>query len=208
MFRKGDTIVYATTGVCVIDDIREQACTGEVHTYYVLQPVFDSSSKVFAPVGASEQKMRAVLTAGEADELVRALPTRRRLDRQRHPPQGDLLRYAALGQPRRAGAVGQNAAPAPAGVAAVRAQIPSGRRTYAARRGTRFVRGAGLRAVHPAGERGRLPAHARANDRSRLTNAAPTENVQKNLKKDLILSRGWCIIAPVVRSYGRNRPEA
>lgn len=36
MFRKGDTIVYATTGVCVIDDIREQACTGEVHTYYVL----------------------------------------------------------------------------------------------------------------------------------------------------------------------------
>ena len=74
MFRKGDTIVYATTGVCVIDDIREQACTGEVHTYYVLQPVFDSSSKVFAPVGASEQKMRAVLTAGEADELVRALP--------------------------------------------------------------------------------------------------------------------------------------
>ena len=74
MFRKGDTIVYATTGVCVIDDIREQACTGEVQTYYVLQPVFDSSSKVFAPVGASEQKMRAVLTAGEADELVRALP--------------------------------------------------------------------------------------------------------------------------------------
>ena len=74
MFRKGDTIVYATTGVCVIDDIREQACTGEVHTYYVLQPVFDSSSKVFAPVGTSEQKMRAVLTAGEADELVRALP--------------------------------------------------------------------------------------------------------------------------------------
>lgn len=59
MFFKGDTIVYATTGVCVIDDIREQACTGEVHTYYVLQPVFDSSSKVFAPVGSSEQKMRA-----------------------------------------------------------------------------------------------------------------------------------------------------
>ena len=74
MFFKGDTIVYATTGVCVIDDIREQACTGEVHTYYVLQPVFDSSSKVFAPVGSSEQKMRAVLTAGEADELVRTLP--------------------------------------------------------------------------------------------------------------------------------------
>ena len=41
MFFKGDTIVYATTGVCVIDDIREQACTGEVHTCYVLQPVFD-----------------------------------------------------------------------------------------------------------------------------------------------------------------------
>ena len=74
MFFKGDTIVYATTGVCVIDDILEQACTGEVHTYYVLQPVFDSSSKVFAPVGSSEQKMRAVLTAGEADELVRTLP--------------------------------------------------------------------------------------------------------------------------------------
>lgn len=87
MFRKGDTIVYATTGVCVIDDIREQACTGEVHTYYVLQPVFDSSSKVFAPVGASEQKMRAVLTAGEADELVRALPTR--------PPTGSTTTPAA-----------------------------------------------------------------------------------------------------------------
>lgn len=109
----------------------------------------------------------------------------RRLGRQRHPPQGDLLRYAALGQPRRAGAVGQNAAPAPAGVAAVRAQIPSGRRTYAARRGTRFVRGAGLRAVHPPESVGDyLRTHAQTT-RSRLTNAAPTGKRAKKSQKRL-----------------------
>lgn len=77
--------------------------------------------------------MRAVLTAGEADELVRTLP-----DAPAEWIDNDSRRKETFSAMLRSGdrselvAAGQNAAYAPFGAAAVRQKVPSGRRTHAA----------------------------------------------------------------------------
>ena len=74
MFKVSDNIIYGTTGACVIDDIKTEKFKGEAKQYYVLRPIYDKNSVVYAPVGKCEEKMRKILSAEQVYELINSIP--------------------------------------------------------------------------------------------------------------------------------------
>ncbi|MBM6924334.1 CarD family transcriptional regulator [Pseudoflavonifractor phocaeensis] len=74
MFQVGDLIVYSGSGVCRVMAVGQQtARTGTQRTYYTLRPL-QGTEIIYAPVDSSVS-MRPALTRGEADALIRRLPT-------------------------------------------------------------------------------------------------------------------------------------
>lgn len=74
MFQIGEAIVYGHSGVCRIEDIRQETFGSVTRTYYVLRPLHDAHSTVYCPVEQAENKLRALLTKAEIDRLIDALP--------------------------------------------------------------------------------------------------------------------------------------
>jgi len=70
MFNIGDTVVYSTTGICIIDDIRTEKFRDEPEEYYVLRPLFSRESAIFSPVKNTSVKMRHILTKNELDQAL------------------------------------------------------------------------------------------------------------------------------------------
>lgn len=73
MFQIGDAVIYGTHGVCVLSDISEMKLVDDKREYYVLCPVHDTNSKIYAPTDseAVNTKMRKVVTRDEIDELIK-----------------------------------------------------------------------------------------------------------------------------------------
>lgn len=72
MFEVGEYIIYGSTGVCKVAEIKKMAPPG-VKTdklYYALDPVYDKGRRVYTPVSNEKVLMRKILTAKEADELI------------------------------------------------------------------------------------------------------------------------------------------
>lgn len=75
MFKKGEKIVYGTTGVCIVDDVCEkELIRNQKKMYYVLKPVFQPNNIIYSPVEDGKVFMRPVMTAKEADELILKIP--------------------------------------------------------------------------------------------------------------------------------------
>ncbi|MEG1863250.1 MAG: CarD family transcriptional regulator [Oscillospiraceae bacterium] len=74
MYKIGDHLIYSTTGVCVVDDIRTEKIMGENKRYYILKSVFGNGVTVFAPIGTSEDKMKDLLSKEEVEELIDTMP--------------------------------------------------------------------------------------------------------------------------------------
>lgn len=67
MYQIKDAVLYGMQGVCEVEDIAEKDFSGEKRMYYVLMPVYQSSSTIYIPVDNenSLSKMRKVLSAEE-----------------------------------------------------------------------------------------------------------------------------------------------
>jgi len=75
MFQANDYVIYGTSDVCRIVDIRKEQFAGcESDKYYVLKPVYTGNSTIYAPVDKSDEKMRRILTAGEVYKLIGEMP--------------------------------------------------------------------------------------------------------------------------------------
>lgn len=74
MFSVGDRIVYGSMGVCTVTDIGLPDVPGATRECYVLRPHYVANSKVYAPIEDNPVRMRALLTARQAEELVESLP--------------------------------------------------------------------------------------------------------------------------------------
>lgn len=76
MFQVNDTIMYGTQGICTIVDITEKDFMGTKKEYYVLKPMGDKASTLFAPVNNEkvESKMRRILTEEEIYQLIESMP--------------------------------------------------------------------------------------------------------------------------------------
>lgn len=76
MFQLNDMILYGTNGVCKLAAIEDRDCGGKMVTYYVLKPIYSSSSTVFVPVNNEKltSKMRPVLTKEQIDDMLHGIP--------------------------------------------------------------------------------------------------------------------------------------
>lgn len=71
MFEKGDLIVYASTGVCRVEDVGPSPFDPATLTYKLV-PLYDNGA-IYIPVD-TKMFMRPVLTREEAETLIDAMP--------------------------------------------------------------------------------------------------------------------------------------
>lgn len=76
MFEVGNTILYGNEGACLIQDIIEKDFGGTSGEYYVLEPIYQRSSKVFVPLDNEKllKKMRKMLSTEELMRAIREVP--------------------------------------------------------------------------------------------------------------------------------------
>ena len=76
MFKVNDVIIYGTQGVCQIVGVEEKSISGTTKSYYVLKPVKDQSSIIYAPTDNEFvlNKMRRLLTPDEINCLIDSMP--------------------------------------------------------------------------------------------------------------------------------------
>ncbi|MDD4545895.1 MAG: CarD family transcriptional regulator [Oscillospiraceae bacterium] len=74
LFHVNDTVVYGTTGVCLITDISEKEFYGKKIKYYTLKPIYQKASVIFVPMNNAKlkSKMRPVLSATEIYSIIRS----------------------------------------------------------------------------------------------------------------------------------------
>ena len=72
MFQVNDVIIYGAQGVCKITGTEEKTVSGKKKTYFVLKPVCDKGSTIFAPTDNEFvlKKMRRLLTIDEIHQLI------------------------------------------------------------------------------------------------------------------------------------------
>lgn len=71
MYSIGDIVLHLASGVCQIDDIREEAFTGQTKLYYVMHAM-DASRKgtIFVPVEPMKPVLRDLLNEDEIQENI------------------------------------------------------------------------------------------------------------------------------------------
>lgn len=76
MFQANDVIIYGAQGVCKITGTEEITVSGKKKTYFVLKPVGDKGSTIFAPTDNELvlRKMRRLLTKDEIHKLIDSMP--------------------------------------------------------------------------------------------------------------------------------------
>lgn len=76
MFQVNDVIIYGAQGVCIIAGTEEKTVNGKKKTYFVLKPVSDKGSTIFAPTDNELvlKKMRRLLTKEEIHKLIDSMP--------------------------------------------------------------------------------------------------------------------------------------
>ena len=76
VFHKGEHVVCGSKGVCVVEEITTLDIAGvdKKREYYILKPLYLSSSTVYIPVDTAEGSMRKVLAHEEAESLIHRIP--------------------------------------------------------------------------------------------------------------------------------------
>ncbi len=76
MFETGKYVVYRNKGVCYIREITHLDIPGTDpdRLYYILNPVSDSSAKLYLPTDCDESMVRPVMSRSEANALIAEIP--------------------------------------------------------------------------------------------------------------------------------------
>ena len=75
MYQAGELVLYGSTGVCRVEEVREQASpgTGEKRLYYVLRPLYEDCV-ISAPVDSDKVFIRPIITKDEAERIILDMP--------------------------------------------------------------------------------------------------------------------------------------
>lgn len=75
-FNLNDTVIYGINGVCTITEITARETDGITREYYVLKPVFASSTTFFVPTDNQQltARMRRILSVEEIIALIKSMP--------------------------------------------------------------------------------------------------------------------------------------
>ncbi|MDR3344989.1 MAG: CarD family transcriptional regulator [Oscillospiraceae bacterium] len=70
-----DTVIYGAT-ICTLTEIAKRDFGGGSQHYYILKPIFDVKTTIYAPIGnpATADKMRRLLSREEIYALIDAMP--------------------------------------------------------------------------------------------------------------------------------------
>lgn len=75
MFKIDDFIIYGSTGVCQITDIKVMNQVGiERKSYYVLKPLYQGGI-VYTPVDNNKVFMRPIISSFEVEQLIDSIPS-------------------------------------------------------------------------------------------------------------------------------------
>ncbi|MBE5937802.1 MAG: CarD family transcriptional regulator [Lachnospiraceae bacterium] len=76
MFEINDAVIYGNQGLCKIEEIGERDFTGVKRVYYVMRPVYQSSSTIYVPIDneMSVSRMKKILSVEEIKELICNMP--------------------------------------------------------------------------------------------------------------------------------------
>ena len=69
MYTIGETVFYGAHGVCIIEDIQEQAFGGVEKVYYVLRSHHNPSLKLFYPVESENAKLMPIASKQKAEPV-------------------------------------------------------------------------------------------------------------------------------------------
>ncbi len=76
MYQVGDYVVKSATGICkVMDVVHPDFVSDRKKLYYLLTPLADPNANLYVAVDKTEGCMRSVMTAQEANELIRKIPS-------------------------------------------------------------------------------------------------------------------------------------
>ncbi|MDO4961698.1 MAG: CarD family transcriptional regulator [Eubacteriales bacterium] len=77
MYSKGDYVVKANTGICMVEGTVMKRLTesSDEKEYYCLAPLADSRSKVFVSVASEKSNLRMAMTESEAWKLIHDIPS-------------------------------------------------------------------------------------------------------------------------------------
>lgn len=75
-FGTGDLVIYGKTGICKIEEIADRTFYEEAREYYILKPVNNDKSTIYAPVDSesTDNRMRRVLSVDETHDLIKGMP--------------------------------------------------------------------------------------------------------------------------------------
>ncbi len=75
MYQVGDLVLYGNTGVCRVDELKEQSfpSTGEKRLYYVLRPLYEDCV-ISAPVDSDKVFIRPIISRQEAERVIARIP--------------------------------------------------------------------------------------------------------------------------------------
>lgn len=75
MYQLGDLVLYGSTGVCRVSEIREQdfPTTGEKKLYYILRPLYEDCT-ISAPVDSDKVFIRPIISRDEAERIIEDIP--------------------------------------------------------------------------------------------------------------------------------------
>ncbi len=80
MFKVNDYVVYGSTGVCQITDIRtEEFIKGDEAEYYILQPAYNNNMTIKIPVNNPKVSMRKVIKKDDVPLLIAMMPDKETL---------------------------------------------------------------------------------------------------------------------------------
>jgi CarD family transcriptional regulator len=94
MFEVGECIVYGINGICRVEDVcKSPYDSTDTRTYYLLVPVNNPmSSTIYTPVDNERVPMRRLMTVGEIDALIAAMPEAPLLDVPQEKQRRDIYR--------------------------------------------------------------------------------------------------------------------
>ncbi len=77
MYKVGELVLYGSTGVCRVSEIKTQGfpSTGEQRMYYVLKPLYQSCV-ISVPVDSDKVFIRPIISREEAERLISLIPGR------------------------------------------------------------------------------------------------------------------------------------
>ena len=75
MFSTNEYIIYGTTGICKIHEIRKMKFGNKPEKeYYIIKPVYNENCTIYAPVDNNELNIKRVMNMDEVQKLICDIP--------------------------------------------------------------------------------------------------------------------------------------